>query len=90
MVAGSSSFRILLASIDGGTNSETNAALNNFCSGSYEARRFPLDSERVEVPLGCGRLGRLARSKPKPNSVEVIEKGQRAFGPVENRNSVNR
>jgi hypothetical protein len=42
-------------SIGGGTNDETNDALDNFCSGSYGARRFRLDSERVDVPLGRGR-----------------------------------
>src|SRR6266513_5241073 len=48
MDAGSRSFRILLAPIGGGTSDETNDALDNFCSGSYGARRFPLDSERVD------------------------------------------
>jgi len=52
---GSSSFRILLASTGGGTNDETNDALNNFCSDSYAARRFLLDSERVDVQLGRAR-----------------------------------
>jgi hypothetical protein len=55
MDAGSSSFRILLAPIDGGTNDETNDALDNFCSGSYGVRRLRLDSKRVDVPLGRGR-----------------------------------
>jgi hypothetical protein len=33
-------------------NDETNDALDNFCSDFYGARRFRLDSERVNVPLG--------------------------------------
>jgi len=41
--------RILLASIGGGMNEETNSALENFCSGSYGASQFRLDSERVGV-----------------------------------------
>ena len=55
MGVGSCSFRILPAPIGGGTNDETNNALDNFCSGSYGARRFRLDSERVDIPLGRGR-----------------------------------
>src|SRR5215475_6994696 len=37
--------RIVLVSIAGGTNDETNNALDNFCSGFYAARRPWLDSE---------------------------------------------
>src|SRR6266480_3436591 len=64
MDAGSSSFRILLAPIGGGTNDETNDALDNFCSDSYAARQFRLASERVDVPLGPGRLRTGARARP--------------------------
>src|SRR5438093_11707158 len=43
-------FRILLAPIGGGTSDETSDALDNFCSGSYGAKRLRLDFERVDVP----------------------------------------
>jgi len=46
---------------------ETSDALDNFCSGSYGARRFRLDSERVDVPLGRGRRQvRPARPRTAP------------------------
>src|SRR5205085_3651909 len=48
-------FPVHRASIVGGRNDKTNNAHDNFCSGSYGAKRFRLDSERREVPPGRGR-----------------------------------
>jgi len=70
MGVGSCSVRILPAPIGGGGNDETNNALDTFCSGSYGARRFRLDSERADIPLGRGRrYVRPARLKRSPGTI---------------------
>jgi hypothetical protein len=48
-------------------NDETNDVLDDFCSGSYEARQFQLESEGVDAPLGRGRIRRLVRGKRLPD-----------------------
>jgi len=55
MGVGSCFVRILPAPIGGGRNDETNNALDNFCSGSYGARRFRLDPKEQTHSLGRGR-----------------------------------
>jgi len=72
MGVGSCSVRILPESIGGGTNDETNNVLDSFCGGSYGARRFPPDSEKMDGPLGPGRLGKPAREQGQVLSDGVL------------------